>query len=133
MTSTPCQSAALDRSIAPWAKIAACFAIIVETIVTIAGSIRNSLHELDGCCRKTGRLLALCPGLSRPMMPKLGFLPPSVSVLHALARKRSPEFDAQDQSQDVTIPKKGSWITKSLRQRIERVRKGIGSEGHALT
>jgi len=84
MTSTPCPSAA---------KIAAFFAIIVETIVTIAKNIRNTLHEFGACCRKIGRRLALCPGLSRPMMPKLGFLPPSVSARHSFARKRSPELD----------------------------------------
>ncbi|WP_119274322.1 hypothetical protein [Taklimakanibacter deserti] len=94
MTSTPCQSAALDRAIASWAaKIAAFLAIIVRTIVMIGEYIGGSLHELSACCRKAGRLLALCPGLPRPMLPKLGFPSLSASAHHALARKRSPEFE----------------------------------------
>jgi len=137
MTSTPCQSAALDRTIAPWAvKIAAFFAIIVETIVMIAENISSSLHELGALLPEDRRLLAPCPGLSRPMMPKLGFLPLSVSVLHALARRRSPEFErsvtmnlrgeseAQDRSQDEGPAEadggKAHGSRKALRQRIER-------------
>jgi len=94
MTSTPCRSATLDGIIAPWAaKIAAFLGAIVETILTIAENIRNTVQELGAGGRKAGRRLpALRPGLSRPMMSKLGFLPPSTSALHALARKRSPEF-----------------------------------------
>jgi hypothetical protein len=92
MTSTPCGSAALDCIIAPWAaKIAAFWRAIVEIILTIAENICNTLQELGFCCRKAGRRPpALRPGLSHPMMSKLGFLPPSASALHALAHKRSP-------------------------------------------
>jgi hypothetical protein len=88
MTSTSCRSAALDCIIAPWAaKIAAFLAAIVETILAIAANNRNILQGLGFCCRKAGRRCpALRPGLSRPMMSKLAFLPPSASVLHALAR-----------------------------------------------
>jgi len=73
MTSTPCRSVALGRIIAPWAvKIAEFFGTIVKIILTIVENVRNSLHELGTCCRKAGRrLMALRPGLSRPMMPKL--------------------------------------------------------------
>ena len=57
MTSTLCQSAALDRIIAPWtARIAELFSAIVETILAIAEIVP---------------LLAPRPGLSRPMTPKL--------------------------------------------------------------
>jgi hypothetical protein len=73
MTSTHCQSVALGRIIAPWAvKIAEFFGTIVKIILTIVENVRNSLHELGACCRKARRrLIALRPGLSRPMMPKL--------------------------------------------------------------
>ena len=73
MISTPCQSVALGRIIAPWAaKIAEFFGTIVKIILTIVENLRNSLHELGACCWKAGRrLMALRPGLSRPMMPKL--------------------------------------------------------------
>jgi len=68
MTSTPCQSAALDRIIALWtAMVVAFFGAIVETIATIADNVCNTLHELGACCRKAGRRLALRPRLSRPM------------------------------------------------------------------
>jgi hypothetical protein len=109
MTSTLCQSPALDRIIAPWAaKLSVLFAIILETIVAIAGNVRNTLRELGTSCRKAGRRLpALCSGLSRPMTPKpkimgrhaallrhgQGFLAPSASALHVHARKRSPEVE----------------------------------------
>ena len=73
MTSTHCQSVALGRIIAPWAvKIVEFFGAIVEAIVAHAENVRNTLHELGACCRNAGRgLLALRPGLLRPMMPKL--------------------------------------------------------------
>jgi hypothetical protein len=70
MTSTPCQSAALGRIIAPWAAtIAEFFGIIVEIILANAENVRTTLHELGACCRKARRLLAL--RLSCPMMAKL--------------------------------------------------------------
>lgn len=73
MTSTLCQSAALERIFAPWtAKIAVFLHTIVKTILTIAEIVRTTLREFGTCCRKAGqRLLALRPGLSWPMMPKL--------------------------------------------------------------
>jgi hypothetical protein len=73
MTSTPCQSVALSRIIAPWAaKFAGFFGTIVKIILTIVENVRNTLHELGACCRKAGRrLMVLRPGLSRPMLPKL--------------------------------------------------------------
>jgi hypothetical protein len=58
MTSTPCQSAALDRIISSWmVKIVAFFAIVIETILTIAVIVRIPLRELGAW-------------LSSPMMPK---------------------------------------------------------------
>jgi hypothetical protein len=76
MTSTLCQSAALDRIVAPWAaKIATFFATIVETILAI-------LHELGACCREAS-----------PLRHKAGFPPPAASALHLLVRKRSPDFE----------------------------------------
>ena len=73
MTSTHCKSVALGRIIAPWAvKIAEFLGIIVRIILTIVEKVRNTVHELGACCRKTERrLMALRVGLSRPMMPKL--------------------------------------------------------------
>ncbi|WP_119273651.1 hypothetical protein [Taklimakanibacter deserti] len=95
MTSTPCQSAAFDRIVVSWAaKIAEFFAVIVETILTIAENVHDTLHELSTSCWRAGpRLPALRPVLSRPMMPKLGFLLPSASVRHSFARERSPELN----------------------------------------
>jgi len=100
MTCTLCQGAALDR-------ILAFFAIVVAAILTIP---------------------ALRPGLSRPMMPKPGFLPPAASALPALPRKRRPEFErAVLMALDVPLSARNEvpaaadgddWITKSLRQRI---------------
>ena len=73
MTSTHCQSVALGRIITPWAvKIAEFFGTIVTLILTIVENVRTTGHELGACCRKAGRRrMALRPGLSRPMMPKL--------------------------------------------------------------
>ena len=73
MTSTHCKSVALGRIIAPWAvKIAEFLGTIVRIILTIVEKVRNTVHELGACCRKTERrLMALRVGLSRPMMPKL--------------------------------------------------------------
>jgi len=94
VTSPPCQSAAFGRIVAPWAAvIAELFAGIVATILTIAENIRDTVPELGAGCRKAGRLPALRPVLSRPMMPKLGFLPSSASARHSLARQRSPALD----------------------------------------
>jgi|GEM_PF-2046666 len=133
VTSTPCQSAAFDRIVASWAaKIAGLFAVIVGTILTIAENVRDALHKLNARCRTAGRrLLALRPGLSRPMMPKLGFLPPSASARHILARQRSPELNdavgcvlawmretRQTLSPQLLMPRTSSWIWKILRQRI---------------
>jgi hypothetical protein len=93
MTSTPDASAALVCIIAPWsAKIVAVLRAIVETILAIAENNCSTLQESGACCRKAARRLpALRPAQSRPMMSKLGFLPPSASALHAQACQRSPE------------------------------------------
>jgi len=62
MTSTPCQSAALDRIIAPWAgKIAAFFATIVETILMIAENFCGTLQDL-GARRPLPEHRAEAPG-----------------------------------------------------------------------
>ena len=66
--------------------IAEFFVTIVETILAIAENIRNAVRALGACCHKAGRRF---PALSRPMMRQLGFLPPSASALHALARMPS--------------------------------------------
>jgi len=89
MTSTPCRSAELDRIIASWVgKIVEFLATIVETILMIAENFRGTLQDLAAHGRSTGRwLMALCSEQFRPMMSKLGFLPPSASTLHALARE----------------------------------------------
>ena len=58
MTSTLCQSAALDRIIALWTATIAMFLLtIVETILTIAEIVRTALHESVACCRKAGQQL----------------------------------------------------------------------------
>jgi hypothetical protein len=107
MTSTPCQSEALDRLVAPWAaKIAKSCGTTVEAIVANAENVRAALQELKPHGRKARQLLAARSGLSRPMMSKLetigrhatlprrkaDFLPPSVGALYVLARKSWPEF-----------------------------------------
>ena len=71
MTGTPCQSAALDRIIAPWAaEIALFFGTIVKTILTIAEIVPTILHVLGTFCRRAAQqLLALWTGLSLPMAP----------------------------------------------------------------
>jgi len=108
MTSTPCESGALDRLVAQWAaKIATSSGTTVEAIVTHAQNVCAALQELEPHGQKARQLLATRSGLSRSMMSKLetigrhadplrrraGFLPPSVSSLYALARKPSPGFD----------------------------------------
>jgi hypothetical protein len=107
MSSTACESEALDRLIAPLAaKIARSSGTTVEAIVTNAQNVHAALTELEPHGRKARQLLALRSGLSRAMMSKLETigrhaqllrhmartLPPSVSSLYALARKPWPEF-----------------------------------------
>jgi hypothetical protein len=73
MTSTLCQSLALDRFIAPWVAMIAAFLIaIVETILTIAKNVRTHLHEPGFSWREAGRrhsALHLAP--SCPTMRKI--------------------------------------------------------------
>ena len=73
MLSTLCQSAAPGRILVPWAgKVPEFFGMIVETILMILEIVCRTLHEQGAFCRKAGRrLMALRPGLSHPMMPKL--------------------------------------------------------------
>lgn len=108
MSSTPCDSEALDRLVAPWAeRIAKSSGTTVEAIVTNTENVRAALQELKPYGQKARQLLALRSGLSRSMLSKLEtigrhaellrrrarFLPPSVSSLYALARKPSPELE----------------------------------------
>jgi hypothetical protein len=72
MTSTPYDSEALDRLVAPWAaKIAKSSGTTVEAIVANAENVRAAVQELEPHGRKARQLLAARAGLSRPMMSKL--------------------------------------------------------------
>jgi hypothetical protein len=66
MTSTPCESEALDHLVAPWAaKIAKSSGTTVEAIVANAETVRAALRELEPHGRKARQLLAERSGLSR--------------------------------------------------------------------
>ncbi|WP_119268439.1 hypothetical protein [Taklimakanibacter deserti] len=88
MTSTPCQSAALDR-IAPWAeKIAEFFALIVEIILMIAEKFPQRLPEGRALAQRT--VLTAISSL-RDVEARL---PAAFGEhVHALARKSSPEVE----------------------------------------
>lgn len=134
MTSTPCQGAALDRIVALCAAmIAAFFAITVETILTIAKNVRDILQELGACCRKAGRRLLVPRGLDDAGRMRSRHLPvhadarSPASLVGAMVLDRGAGTKSPPRPM-VTRPMKGSWITKSLRQRIlkgiERILEG---------
>jgi hypothetical protein len=52
MASTPCQSVAFDRLIAPWAAMIAAFFGAILEILTMADIVPITLPELGAYCRK---------------------------------------------------------------------------------